>query len=767
MSADTAQTDRTYFSVVDGAAGPSQALGIVAVVVAASRSQSSLALSADLDPEQRRAVEAVTGPVAVVAGPGSGKTRVTSHRIANQVGTGIVAPASVLAVTFTERAANELLVRLRRLGVPAGGRGVRAATFHSAALRQASYFWPRVADGAERFEVLPSKLAILVPLLGRRARIEPIDLATEIEWVKAQGSALGRLDLDGPLPRWRLEVAEYRAALEEHDGPWDRDDDLDRDAERFAAIFDRYEQEKAGSGRLDFEDLLAVARGLIIRFEAVREPVRAQYTHFTVDEFQDTNRLQWDLLEAWLGDRDDVCVVGDRNQAIYGFAGADPTYLDAFRTRFPHAVAVSLRTSYRSTQPVLDLATNALWGSRVRLRSATGDGPAPLLAKRADAEGEQDWVVRRIGALREAGVELQETAILYRTNAQSEGWEEALGAAGIPYELRGDEAFFARRHVRQAITVLEAARRQEEAADPTDDPLVALDGAEPARPSLDRLLPRILRERMSWTERAPEGERARARWDDLSVLVELARELAEDEPDADLAAFLADLRRRADLGRSPDGGGVKLLTLHRAKGLEFDAVFLVSVEEGRLPISHAVAHDERLGLRVSDPGSAVAEEGRLLYVGLTRARRFLHVTWRQGRGRRPSRFLYDIGEGAPTRARPADGAPTRARPADGAGTRGGTSASSSTADGDSPLSDAQQAIFERLREWRLERALGDGVPAYVVFPDSTLRRLARDLPADDRALLAVPGIGPTKLERYGADVLGVLRGVRAGRDVGG
>ncbi|MDP8961549.1 MAG: ATP-dependent helicase [Actinomycetota bacterium] len=619
-----------------------------------------------LDGEQRRAVETVCGPLAVYAGPGTGKTRVVTERIANAVARQVVPAASVVAVTFTDKAATELIVRLRRRGIPAGERGgVRAATFHSAALRQVAHFWPRVTGGVAP-EVLPSKLPVLVPIIhrlgGPLVAIAAADLAAEVEWVKAQGAAvpteancgggteprlpnhLATVFLDGPAPRWVLDREAYRAALRTHDGPWPRGGQPGLITDLFAELFDAYEVAKSAVGRIDFEDMLAVCATLVRTVEEVRVAVRSRYTHFTVDEFQDVNRLQWDLLTAWTGDHDDLCVVGDENQAIYGFAGASACYLAAFRARYPAATIVQLRRNYRSTQPVLDIAAATLprMGPRKSLEAVRGDGPSPTLVECQTGQDERDLVIARCRTLNRSGVAWQEMAVLYRTNAQSEAWEEAFAAAGIPFVVRGGQPFFTRRHVTQALAVLAAAERKREGVEPMDDVRAALDGALPAPARLDRLVPSILRSRMSWSDAEPEGDLARERWSDLTVVVELARELYEARPDATLCDFLAELRRRAALGRAPDGGGVDLLTLHRAKGLEFDAIFVVSVEEGRIPSRLAVARDERLGLHVRDPRSAVAEENRLLYVGLTRARTHLHVSWVGGGGKRRSRFLSGV-----------------------------------------------------------------------------------------------------------------------------
>ena len=296
------------------------------------------------------------------------------------------------------------------------------------------------------------------------------------------------------------------------------------------------------------------------------------------------------------------------------------------------------------------------------------------------------------------------------------------------------------------MRVLEAALR-DGAADPSfGDDLHLLDGALPEQPRLDKVVERVLRRRLSWTPEEPPGERAAERWRDLTVLHELAVEAVDRDPDAHLSDFVATLRARADAGHAPDGGGVNLMTVHAAKGLEFDAVFVVDCEEGRLPIRQSIERDKRLQIGVRDPGSAVAEENRLLYVAITRARRYLHVTWVQRGPRRPSRFLYDVGEGAPSKAVAATPAPSKSA---------SRAARAATADADMAPDEAR--VFSALREWRRERSRRDEVPAFVVFPDATLRDLARRAPASRVELLGVKGVGPTKAERYGDEVLGVLR----------
>ncbi|MCA1711933.1 MAG: HRDC domain-containing protein, partial [Actinobacteria bacterium] len=369
----------------------------------------------------------------------------------------------------------------------------------------------------------------------------------------------------------------------------------------------------------------------------------------------------------------------------------------------------------------------------------------PVLRGFWDDESQRAGVLERCRQLRVAGVEWQQMAVLYRINAQSERWEQTLADAGVPYAVRGEQPYFVRPHVAQAMKVLAAALR-EGVGDPAfGDELHLLDAAPPEQPRLDRVVDRVLRRRLSWTPDEPPGERAAERWRDLNVLHELAVEAVERDPDVHLRDFVATLRARAEAGHAPDGGGVNLMTIHAAKGLEYDAVFVVDCEEGRVPIRQAIEHDKRLGIGTREVSSAVAEENRLLYVALTRARRHLLVTWVQRGPRRPSRFLYDVGEGAPTR--------TASSKAATAAKRGKVV----VLDDDADMAPDEARVFAALRDWRRERSRRDEVPAFVVFPDATLRDLARRTPSTRVELLGVKGVGPTKAERYGDEVLGVLR----------
>lgn len=668
-----------------------------------------------LDADQRRAAEAIRGPVCVLAGAGTGKTRTITHRIANQVASGVARPEEVLAVTFTDRAARELRERLELLGV---GGPVRAATFHSAAWAQLRHFWPRIAATPVP-EVLSSKVRMLTPA-ARRLHVEARDLAAEIEWAKARG----------------LTAAEYPAQAGGREGPLA--------PAAMGRVYAEYEEAKTEQNLIDYGDMLLLVTRMLEEHDDVAAEVRGRYRFLTVDEFQDVNPAQWALLRAWLGDRDELCVVGDDDQMIYSFAGASASYLTGFARRFPHAETVTLTTSYRSTPQVLGLANAALpekpAGLRKQLTAAHSSGPQPRCHEAEDGDAEVAHVVASVRELVDAGVAPGEIAVCYRINSQSQAYEEALSDAGLPWTVRGEAGFFDRSEIRQALRALREAVDQ--GADPrraSDDP-PSVGGSTRAEPQrADRLVETALRQKLSFhPRREPAGEAARERWRNLTALCDLAAMVVQANPRASLSDVVADLLARAAQGQETahPGGAVTLCTLHRAKGLEFDAVFLVGLEEGLLPISHARSDSE------------IEEERRLLYVGITRARRHLTLSWarsRPGRGgkekqRRPSRFLSGLGPSAP-------GKGGRAARTDGRSATGHTSAEAPD--------DGRMAA---LRAWRRERAARDGQPAFVVFSDRTLAALADRRPTSQEELLAVPGLGPTKVDRYGDELLAVLRG---------
>ena len=687
-----------------------------------------------LDDEQREAVLAPRGPLCVLAGAGTGKTRTITHRIAHLVANGHVAAGQVLAVTFTSRAAGEMRSRLRAMdaSTAAGGASVasvQALTFHAAARRQLQYFWPRVV-GSTGWELLDRKFAV-VAQAANRVRVQVStddvrDLAGEIEWAKASlitpegyAAAVGELGRDIPL-----------------------------DAEKIAAIYAAYETLKAnrdGRTLLDFDDLLLHTAAAIENDAAVASEFRDRYRCFVVDEYQDVTPLQQRVLDAWLGDRDDLTVVGDANQTIYSFTGASPRYLLDFSRRFSGAALVRLERDYRSTPQVVSLANRVIAaargrmaGSRLQLIGQRSPGPEPRFSEHPDEAAEAAAVARSVKALVAAGTPASEIAVLYRINAQSEAYEEALTAAGIAFQVRGGEGFFSRQEIRQALVALQRAADRD------------VEGEVPE-------VVRGLLEPLGLTDAAPVGVKARERWEALTALAELVDDEVAARPDLALPALVAELKLRADARHPPVVQGVTLASLHAAKGLEWDAVFLVGLADGTLPISHAVSK--------GPDSEAVEEERRLFYVGITRARMHLELSWALARnaggrqGRRPSRFLVGIAPQTQAAAEPSK--PRRQR---GATPRCRVCNAVLTAAPAIMLRrcetcsvDIDDKLLARLKEWRLATSKELSVPAYVVFTDNTLIAIAESLPGDDAALVAIPGIGARKLEQFGADVLELVR----------
>ncbi len=671
-------------------------------------------LLAGLDPEQRAAAEAVRGPVCILAGAGTGKTRAITHRIAYAVESGAVDPRHVLAVTFTSRAAGEMRGRLRRLGAAQ----VAARTFHSAALRQLQYFWPRTIGGP-----LPGIVSSKVPLLAEvagRLRLglsssELRDVAGEIEWMKA---------LQRPADDYAASVR-----LAHRIAP--------RAEAEVAAIYAGYEDLKARKNVLDFEDLLLHATALLESEPAVAQEVRDQYRYFVVDEYQDVNPAQQRLLDAWLGGRDDLCVVGDPEQTIYTFAGATPTYLTGFSARYPQAAVVRLVRDYRSTPQIVAAANRLSGGTLVAQRPA---GPEPTISSYDDEDAEARAVAGRAAQLIAAGMPAHQIAVLFRINAQSQTYEQALAEAGVSYVLRGAERFFERPEVREALFLLRAATRSEQP-----------DAVAPLSDVVRDVLAGV-----GLTPTAPAGAGvARDRWDSLAALARLAEERAEGS----LAEFVADLEERASLQHAPTVDGVTLASLHAAKGLEWDAVFVVGLVEGTLPIVYAETPEQ------------IEEEQRLVYVGITRAREHLFFSWAAARSpggrasRRPSRFLVAID---PTQRGPATERQGRA----GGGRRDRRYETLRcrvcqrvlTAGAERKLGrcadcpgDVDEQLFERLRAWRLERAKGLKQPAYCVFTDATLTRIAEVRPATREELASIGGVGAMKLNAYADEVLSLCQ----------
>jgi DNA helicase-2/ATP-dependent DNA helicase PcrA len=566
---------------------------------------SAESLLAGLDDEQRVAAETLIGPVCLLAGAGTGKTRAITHRIAYGVATGAYTPSRVMALTFTARAAAELRGRLRQLGAS----GVAARTFHASALSQLGYFWPQVIGGT-----MPRILDSKGRLLGHAAEILRLkldtaalrDIAAEIEWRKVSS----------------LTLDQYAAIVPGRVLP------PMLDADKAIAMHRAYEAIKDERRQLDFEDVLLATAGMIESEPRVAQQVREQYRFFVVDEYQDVSPLQQGLLELWLGDRRDLCVVGDVSQTIYSFAGASSDHLLGFSTRYRDATVVRLEQNYRSTPAIVETANRLMRGRAGALSlhaaDSTGKSPEPTVTAHVTDSAEARAVATRIAEQIAAGTRAQDVAILYRLNGQAAALEAALGDAGVSYQLRGGTRFFDLQEVKQALMMLKGA----------------VVGA--TREPLFKTVSDVLRS-LGWTQDAPEARGAvRDRWESLNAIMGLAEASA---PTTTLREFVDELYERSASQHEPTMNAVTLATLHSAKGLEWDTVYVVGVSEGLIPVSYAKSFE------------AIDEERRLLYVGITRARQRLYLSWASGSGRGerpPSRFLAELSTRNPgAGARPA------------------------------------------------------------------------------------------------------------------
>ena len=692
---------------------------------------SSSDVLAGLDDEQRAVAEALIGPVLVLAGAGTGKTRAITHRIAHGVISGEHAAKSSLAVTFTARAAGEMRSRLQTLGVD----GVQVRTFHAAALRQLRYFWPRLAGGAFP-QIMPSKARLVTETLARAQAGTNFslvrDVSSDIEWMKVNF----------------LDAVALRQAAPT--GTLSREFSLDPLV--LADVFEAYESNKADRGLIDFEDVLLLMVAALNRDPGIAAEVMSTYRWFTVDEFQDVNPLQYRLLTLWLGDREEVCVVGDPSQTIYSFTGASPRYLTDFPALYPNATQVRLVRCYRCSPQIVSLANTVITGgssgrSAVVLKSQNDDAPVPDVQVYSDDVAEARAVARKVGDYIANGGLARDVAVLFRINAQSVELENAFAEAGIPVVLRGTERFFERAEVKEALTRIRGAARG---------------GTHSAGPLGEQV--RDVLSSAGWTPISPATTGAvRERWESLSAVVALADELQGDEV-SDLVAFIAILDERASVEHAPTADAVTLASLHSAKGLEWSVVFLVGCSEGLLPLLHAESAEQ------------IEEERRLLYVGVTRAARQLHISWAHSRqpggraSRSMSRFLQNIGSGIALLSTDDNGQVIKGTPRErssrsrkGPGKcricRKGLVTAEERTIGRcrSCPSVINEELFDRLRQWRSAQAKERSVPAFVVFTDATLIAIAEQLPGDLEGLAGIPGIGPAKLDLYGEVLLDLVR----------
>lgn len=548
---------------------------------------------AGLDEQQRTAASLLRGPVCVLAGAGTGKTRVITRRIAHGVETGAYSPGRVMAVTFTAKAAGEMRGRLRALGVE----GVAARTFHATALAQLNFFWPQLA-GDTAPTIVDKKVRVLgqaADSLGLHLDAATLrDVASRIEWRKVAMRTIAQ------------DAAAHPSGLG------------GLDAGKIADIMSAYEKVKDDRRQLDFEDVLLACAGMLESEPRIAAAVHEQYRHLTVDEFQDVSPVQHRLLELWLGDRRDICVVGDASQTIYSFAGADPRYLLDFGARHPDAQLVRLEHNYRSDPAILDVA-NALMRGRpgaLALTSTRPTGPTPVVTAYSDDSAEASGVAAAVAGQLGAGVAPDDIAILYRANAQSAPLLAALSARGIAATVLGGRRFFDLPEVRQAVMALRGA------------------SVAPVETTFLAAVRDVLRSLGLTDEAPPAGGALRDAWEARSAVLRLAEEAPAGTT---LRGFTDELMARGRDQHEPALRTVTLATLHAAKGLEWGHVHLVGLSEGLLPISYATTFEQ------------VDEERRLAYVGITRAARTLSLSWSEHSGSRPrqrSRFLQEIGTGS-------------------------------------------------------------------------------------------------------------------------
>ena len=683
---------------------------------------------AGLDDEQQVVATSVHGPVVVLAGAGTGKTRAITHRMAYAVATGAHEARRSLAVTFTTRAAGEMRVRLRELGVE----GAQVRTFHGAALRQLRYFWPRLS-GQTFPDVLPSKARLLAEAASKSGITTNAavirDLASDIEWSKVSELAARDLLTDprAATRQWSMDLADVMK------------------------IYAAYDELKSARALLDFEDVLLVTVGALQTRPDILDEVHSAYRWFTVDEFQDVNPLQHRLLTLWRGDRDEVCAVGDVSQTIYSFTGASADYLVNFRTEFPDATEVRLVNCYRCTPEIVSKANAVIVQAHSRaavtLRSMREPGVEPTVQSYSDEVAEATAVAESIAAHLRNGISARDIAVLFRMNAQSADLEAALSARGIAVVMRGAERFFDRPEVREGVTRIRGAARAGGASGVLGDEVRGILSAA------------------GWAAERPQGSGAvRERWESLAALVTLA----DENPQWDLPAFVTELDHRSEAQHAPAADAVTLSSLHSAKGLEWQVVFIVGCSDGLLPLSNADSPDE------------IEEERRLLYVGMTRAKSYLHLSWARARqpggreNREFSKFLVTLRDATGQIADGLDGEQSRGSVHRGSGRarteRKKRGPAMCRTCGKGLVTAPERSLgrcrtcpstydpdqFEQLKRWRLRQATEREVPAFVVFTDATLLAIVEQLPASLEQLAAIPGIGPAKLELYGPTLLELL-----------
>lgn len=654
---------------------------------------------AGLNDEQVAAVTSPADMLCIRAGAGSGKTRVLTRRIAYGATIDALDPRRVLALTFTRKAAGELNHRLRQLGLR---QSAAAGTFHSIALAQLRQRWDE--RGERPPTLLERKVGFIARLLPRTSdRTTPLDVVAEIEWAKARRITANRY------------ASEATAA--------GRNSPLE--PQTIARIFEQYEETKAQRKLIDFDDILIMCGRTLQRDRSALAAFRWKFRHIFVDEFQDVNPLQFALLKVFVGDDPKLCVVGDSRQAIYAWNGADSSYLDNFETHFPGAQTVALRQNYRSTPEILRCAS-AVLTDHASLVPTRGSGPEPQVSSHADDRAEAKAITRALRNAHSGTRRWSDMAVLARTNAQVVLLAEACVEAGVPVNAKTDAKLLERPEIQDAIDELNRS-------------------GPDLSPSLDDLSNRLLRDEDDDPATGDDGGD-----DDRRSIVESFIRLGRDhlavDPNATVQSFVNALKAGTNEMAFVTGDAVDLTTFHAAKGLEWDVVHISGMERGLSPIGHAKTPE------------AIAEEHRLVYVALTRACHSLQLHWAKERtfgdrvsSRSPSPLLEviaaaargeDIGSRRASSAKKAAAQRKRL-----AGANGGKA-------GDRVNDD--DPVLVALKDWRLSIARANGVPAYVVFHDSTLHAIAHSRPSSENGLAAVPGIGPVKIARYGDDLLRVV-----------
>ena len=539
----------------------------------------------ELDEEQRAAASAIRGPVIIIAGAGTGKTRTITHRIAHAIESGVTEPSRTLALTFTARAAAELRLRLATLGFP----GVQAHTFHSSAWRQLQFFWNE-AIGGKPFRILSQKSELISSALlavGRsKTGINIRDIATEIEWAKGQ----------------EIAPEDYLRNAEEHFRVAPQSLTLAEIAE----IYRTYDALKQENEQLDFEDILLLLVGILEEQNSIIDRVRSQYRYFTVDEYQDVSPLQQRLLNLWLGNRKEICVVGDPDQSIFSFAGSTNEFLLGFTKKYPDAQVLRLNRNYRSSSQIVNVANKVMDRQLISVRGSGNDNVR--LSAHGDEAAESAKLTERITALIKSGVDSRDIAVLFRRNDQMYEYAQTLISAGIPVNIlgsnQGQRPFFYDGKIKEAIRLIRGAAIARDSA---------LDGVDLAGQVIAIL------SAIGWHPDRASGDDPRLR------LLEFVAEFQERVPGATLRDLLNELDERERSNVEPEVIGVVLSSIHSVKGLEWNHVFVPRLKEGVLPISYALASEELM-----------AEERRLFYVAITRARDSLSLSYSGGDS---SRFL--------------------------------------------------------------------------------------------------------------------------------